>query len=298
MIALNRRFPLPGWLVLAAALVVVPAAPAGAGADDTRLRDELDQMLVRLAQDGVLGPAATTIEAPARRVANFGALIDRDHHDGLLVLGVLPGGGAEALGLHTGDRLLAANAVDLGGPGGSDRLRSLLSVLDNGEEITLQVARNGRTLALSGAMEVHELPAARLELAPGPHHARPAADPESSCARISVFPAAPTADDLFPVAAVTIDGRSGTPGQDSFRVAPGRRVVSVAENIDSRRFSPVANRQRSSGGRDRYKSLEIDAQAGVTYFVAARFHRELAGRVAEADYWEPVVWKERAERCR
>lgn len=298
MIAFNGRSPLPDWLILVVALLFLSTQPVQASADDARLRDELDQMLVRLAQDGALGPDAVTIEAPARRVANFGALIDRDHHDGLLVLGVLPGGGAEALGLHTGDRLLAANAVDLGGPGGSDRLRSLLSVLDNGEQITLRVARDGQTLALSGAMEVHELPAARLDLAPGSGRAGAATDPESSCARISAFPAAPTAADLFPVAAVNIDGHSGTRDQDSFRVAPGRRVISVAENIDSRWFSPVANRQRSSGGRDRYKSLEIDVRAGVTYFIAARFHREQADRIAEGSYWEPVVWKERAERCR
>ncbi len=298
MIVLNRRFPLLNWLVFVLTPMIVSATSAPASADDARLRDELDQMLVRLAQDGVLGSGTVMIEAPARRVANFGALIDRDHRDGLLVLGVLPGGGAEALGLRTGDRLLTANAVDLSGVGGTDRLRNLLGLLDDGEEITLHVARDGGTLTLAGAMEIHQLPAARLELAPGQHLARPAADPESSCARISVFPGAPTSDDLFPVAAVTIDGRSGTREQDSFRVAPGRRLVSVAENIDSQWFSPVANRQRSSGGRERYKSLEIEVEAGVTYFIAARFHREQAGRVVEGSYWEPVVWKERAERCR
>lgn len=298
MIVLNRQISRARWLACAAAWMILATPALPAQADETRVREELDQMLVRLAQDGVLTSEAMIIEVPARRAANFGALIDRDHRDGLLVLGVLPGGGAEALGLHTGDRLLSANAVDLSGEGGSDRLRNLLSLLNNSEEITLQLVRDGRSLSLSGEMEIHELPAARLELASTPRDARTAPDPESSCARISVFPAAPTADDLFPVAAVSIDGRGETPEQDSFRVAPGRRVVSVTENIDSHWFSPLANRRRSLAGPERYKSLEIDVKAGVTYFIAARFHRALAGRVAEGNYWEPVVWKERAERCR
>ena len=294
----NHRFPLSGLLVIATMLLLLAVPPAVAGMDDARLREELDQILARLAQEGALGSAAMTVETPARRAVNFGAVVDRDHVEGLLVLGVLPGGGAEALGLHSGDRLLTANAVDLVGRGGRHRLRDLLALLDHGEEITLKVARGDATLTVSGRLEVHSLPAARLQLTPVQENTSSVADADSTCARVSVFPAAPTARDLFPVTVLSIDDRSGTSNQESFRVTPGRQVISVVENIDNNRFSPLANHQRSVGGRERYKSLEIDARAGVTYFIAARFHRQLAGRVAEGAYWEPVVWKERAERCR
>ena len=287
-----------GPLIIAMSLVLL-APVIHAQTTQSRLREELDQMLVHLAQEGLLGPDVTRIETPSRRVANFGALVDRDHQDGLLVLGILPGGSAEELGLRTGDRMLAANGIALNGPGGSDRFRTLLSMLDDGDEIDLRIRRTDRTVDLSGPVTVHALPAARLALIPaadGDTETRD--DDRSRCARVSVFPAAARSKHLFPAIAVTIDGRSGSVDQDTFRVSPGRRLITVAENIDSDRFSAIANRRRIAAPTARHKSLEIDAQAGVTYFVAARLYPEHANRIGEGRYWEPVVWKTRSERCR
>lgn len=300
MKGLNQRACRGLCRVTATLLFASTLAQASAHADEARLRDELDQVLVRLAQAGQLTDLPIAVDMPARRMVDFGAVIDRDGHDGLLVLGVLPGGGAESLGLTSGDYVLAANTIDLVGRGGSERLRNLLSILEDEEQLTLQIRRKDRVLDLAGVMPVHDLPAARLELTaqtPGSNDPNGATS-DSRCARVSVFPGAPKSRDLFPAAVVAIGDRGASPSLETFRLEPGQRQITVAEKIDNHWFSAIANRQRLSTRPERYKTLTIDVEAGTTYFIAARLHRDRASRISEGDYWEPVVWKERAERCR
>ncbi|WP_205984876.1 hypothetical protein, partial [Pseudofulvimonas gallinarii] len=60
----------------------------------------------------------------------------------------------------------------------------------------------------------------------------------------------------------------------------------------------VGNFQRGRLGDRGYKELEVDVEPGVTYFLAARLHRGRSDRILDGGYWEPLVWKERAESCR
>lgn len=283
-------------LLLLFVTVPVPAVDEG-----SHLDQEFRQTLVRLAQAGALpaGDQPVLVERPAEKVSNFGLLVDRDHEDGLLVLGTLPGGSAEQMGLRAGDRLVAANGQGLRGPGSSERMRSLLDGIEEGDPLDLQVLREGTEQRLVGTVDSLELPAMRVELLPADGGGRVPADPDSRCARITTFPAAPRSRSLYPARLIAVDGETpGTAGQDTYRIEPGRRVLTVAEVIDSSQFQAIANMQRSREARNTYRTLEIDVQAGVTYLLAARLHRDRSTRILDASYWQPVIWKERAEPCR
>ena len=90
----------------------------------------------------------------------------------------------------------------------------------------------------------------------------------------------------------------GPTESDVFRGTTDRHMLTVAEAIDWRQFSGVQRLQRDRGSRDRYKQIEIDAQPGITYRLAARFHPEERHSVRDGAYWEPVIWKESPEICR
>lgn len=283
----------PVALTLAALL----ALPLAAQPTVDPVEDAFRVALLRLSQEGLLDRDSVPrlIERPAEKVANFGALVDRDEDDGLRVLGTLPGGSAERIGLRGGDLLLAANGTALRGAGASERMRGLLASLEDGDPVRFEVLRDGRNQELAGTMQVLELPAVRVELLEG---AALAADPDSSCGRLSTFPVPPRTRQLHPATLLAVDGRlPGPSSQDSFRVAPGRYRLTLAENIDSREFGAVANRQRARRGV-REAVLELDVRAGVTYLLAARLETDRREAILQGDYWQPVVWRERAERCR
>ncbi len=265
------------------------------------LSEQFRDTLLRLAQDGRLKhlDAPLVMERSAERVANLGLLVDRDDTRGLLVLGTLPGGSAEAIGLQAGDRLLEANSIDLRGTGAGDRMRRLVDIWDDGDELQVKVVRDGQELALAGPMQILRLPSLRIELGAMAVEGRMPGDAESSCARISTFPAAPRGQNLFPIRVLAIDGRgSGELSQDTFRIPVGRVTVRLSERIDTRHFSPSANSQRGRRGGDVHHEIVIDTKPGVTYFLAAQFFPNRADRIVDGQYWQPVVWKERGESCR
>lgn len=278
-------------------LALVLAAPAVAQPGGDPVEEAFRLALLRLSQDGLLGPDAVprVIDRPAEKVANFGALVDRDEADGLRVLGTLPGGSAERIGLRTGDLLLAANGTALRGTGAGDRMRELLASLDDGDPVRFELLRDGRSQQVAGTMQVLELPAVRVELLDS---AVLAGDPESRCGRLSTFPVPPRSRHLHPARLLAVDGRlPGPSSQDSFRLPPGRYRLTLAEVIDSREFSAVANRQRARSDA-REASLELEVRPGVTYLLAARLEPTRRERILDGSYWQPVVWRERSESCR
>jgi hypothetical protein len=120
----------------------------------------------------------------------------------------------------------------------------------------------------------------------------------SSCARVSTFDSAPRAQQLFAAVLIAVDGRlPGPSGAQSWRIQPGKRVLKVAEAIEPNRFTPLQNRERDGRRADRYKTLEIDAEPGITYRLAVRFHSDRRNPMRSGEYWEPVVWKQSSEPC-
>jgi hypothetical protein len=119
---------------------------------------------------------------------------------------------------------------------------------------------------------------------------------DSTCARISSFDTAPRGQSLYGAVVISINGRLPT-GDDTSRVEPGRHVLQVAEAIDANRFTDLELRARDGRRGERYKELVIDAQAGITYRVAARLKTGKDVNVINNTHWEPVVWSEAAEPC-
>jgi hypothetical protein len=97
---------------------------------------------------------------------------------------------------------------------------------------------------------------------------------------------------------IAVDGRlPGPTGAESWRIKPGKRVLKVAEAIEPNRFTPLQNRERDGRRADRYKTLEIDAEPGITYRLAVRLHADRRNPMRAGEYWEPVIWKQSPEPC-
>lgn len=309
---MKRSLPLVLALLAAGS---VDAAPT----PEEILRAELRETVARvLASEAFAGRDAgalgLTLSVPAERYLDLGLLLDpRDPaSQGLQVLGTTPGGTAQDLGLRAGDRIVAVDEQPLVGLGLDDdgrsqavaRLRAVLDGLPDGGRLALAVEREGRRVAIDGAVTVRYLPPLRLELGEGnlvtstgaaaatsvPAAAMAQAD--AGCGRISTFHVAPRSERLYPARVLSIDGRiPGPADQDTWRLAPGTHTVEVAESIDAQDLPASFSRRRATLGR---KTFEVVVEPGTTHLVAARLVDTLGGR----DYWEPVVWKTLSEPCR
>lgn len=299
-----------------AALLAAGAANAADTDIEARLHEEVQAMLVRLMDSGELRredlQAVVVSSEPTRR-ADFGAIVDvrpRSAADGLEVLAVTPGGNAAALGLRAGDRIVAVDGMALDGLGTDAQGRSVAAatlserVSASQGPLVLEVVRDGRRTELRGPVQAHVLPPFRLELGAalaGAQLAAPAAgDSDSTCGRISVFDVAPRKSHVYPAVLIALGGEvPGPAGNDAYRVRPGRHELTVAEAIDPEQFTSLARvtRDRRSDP-DRYKTLVIDVQPGITYRLGAQFHLDERHSIRDGEYWDPVIYTEVAEPCR
>ncbi|MFO0027321.1 MAG: hypothetical protein ACK558_00435 [Pseudomonadota bacterium] len=313
-------------LLLAISLCVAAVAAAAPTPEEV-LRAELRATVARVMASGAFadrapGEVALRLSLPAERYLDLGLLLDpRDPaSDGLRVLGATPGGTAQALGVRAGDRLVAVGELNLVGLGvdedGGSRavaaLQSAVGRMTDGERLSLSIERGGRRIAIDGAVTVRYLPPLRVELGEGDRVAAlgTAASASSTAAlatstgtasagasgeasgRISTFHVAPRSQRLYAARVLAIDGAiPGPADQDTFRLAPGRHVLEVAEAIDAQDLPLSISRRRAATGR---RTLEVLVEPGSTQLVAARLLDTLGGR----DYWEPVVWKTLSEACR
>lgn len=276
---------------VAVLLALSVLSPVGALAQDAMpaaVSAEIELALLRAAESGGLpGPdeEPLRIEGAARTRYELGAVIDPRAAQGPSVLAVTPGGAAERIGLRVGDRLLAVNGEPLvGAPQPLDVLRDTVSRHDGA--LALQVGRADRVLSVQGQAAALAVPAFALTVSPSASVGR--------CGRISTFFTASRSDDLFPATIAYIDGR--TPLKTAtIRVKPGKRLVTVAEDIDSERFVAVQQRQRTFQPEDHYKTIEIDVQPDTTYAIAAHFNP--GGSVVKHEHWNPVVYRETHEAC-
>jgi hypothetical protein len=308
------------FLLAAAAANVHAAAPEQSGLPanpetEQRLRQDVQQMLSRLATSGALGQHPELIDLrldePAQRVTNLGILVDSTNaeraRDGLRVLGATPGSTAEHLGLRPGDVIVAANDTslrDLGADADGHALAAatLKTTVDNLPEsapLRLQVVRAGDTLALNAPLQSVYLPALRMELgvaalanaSSGATSAAPATG--AGCGRISTFDVAPRGDRQYHALILLLDGVTpGPSGGEVYRVAAGEHRLLVAENIPTRQmgFSEIASLRRNTS-----KELIVNVKPDTTAMVAAQFHQ--GGELAHGGYWDPVVWREVPESC-
>jgi len=304
---------------------------AGAGLTvEQRLREEMSVVVMDLIQSGAFGNTAPQqiamdVDAPPQKVSNLGLLVDSkgDTADGLHVLAVTPGGNAERMGLRAGDVLLALNGTQLTSADGSATLRRTVDTLPDGGRLDFNVRRDGRAQTVGGTSASMYLPAMHLSIGSGtalasnsqdttstpivppsgPTDTRPSAygspgDGAEGCGRISAFDVAPRQQQLHAATLIAIDGVTPGPfGARAYPVKPGRHTVKVGERIEARYISfPQA--QRSAPLFGGYKSVTVDVEPNMTYFIAARLNDDQRNNPTDGAYWDPVMWKAVAEPCR
>lgn len=282
------------------------APPDEVAATQGRLREELRALMLDLAASGAIDEQrALEIDEPARRVNDLGLLVDSSSaeraRDGLRVLAVTPGGTAERLGVRGGDVLVSVNDRSLaslgtdaaGQPKAAQLLRDSVASVSDGDALALGVRRNDRTFAVSGPVASVRVPAVRLTVGA----AASAAGGSGGCGRISVFGAPPRSENLHEAKLVAVDGRlPGPTDATSFRLEPGTHVLTVGEGIDARYLS--FNERLRNAQSNRYKTLSVEVEPGMTYFLAARLNPDKVTESKDGAYWDPVIWKEVAESCR
>lgn len=306
---MNRSILKP--TALAAGLALAAASALAQAPVEQRLREEVHGALVRLVESGELDPAqvqSLAVTSPETRHAEFGAIVDvrGDAAQGLPVLAVTPGGSAAALGLRSGDRIIAVQGralTGLGSQGGRARAGAVLAqalASEDAAPVSLTVMRAGAELELRGPVTRYVLPAYRLELGTALASASLAAASDgSNCGRISVFDNAPRGANLYRAVLISIDGRlPGPTTTTSFPVRPGQHVLTVAEDIDANQFTGVELSQRGRYAHRLHKELVVEVQPGVTYRLAARYDKSHTGSMADKQYWAPVIWRESREHCR
>lgn len=303
--------------VFAADAATTPALDASGGSATStavtqRVREEMHQVLVRLASTGALGahPEQVTLQLdePAQRSINLGLLVDAtsagNARDGLRVFGTTPGGTAERIGVHPGDVIVAVNGRSLRELGADDNgralaaatLKSSVDALPADANVQLDVLRGGTQLALNGPLQSVQLPALRVALgASGTAADPPAQTIATGCGRIGLVDLAPRQEKLYGATILLVDGTAPGPyGAKSYRVDAGTHELLVAERIPTR---AMGMGEFASLRKSKPKSLTITVKPNTTVLIAARFNEDRTSELNKGGYWDPVAWKEIAETC-
>lgn len=320
----NRALALVLSGLLSAAPVFADDAAEGPDFAETRVRQELQGMLQRLVDEGVLDPASArrglTLSLAEQRLANLGLLVDTDGRsadNGLKVLGTTPGGSAQLMGIRAGDLITAVGGESLLGLGADQRgravaalrLRAKVDALPENGDLELALLRQGSPMQVRGPVATLYLPAAELRVGSAIALAsnaepeqidvggdvEPAALPAlagSGCGEVSTFGTPPRARDIYPARIMKIDGDSrGALLKDNHRLVAGVHVLSIAEFIDDSRLNVRASKRRLS------KELTLTVEPDTSYSIGARFNTDARFRGEDGAYWEPVVWKTREFDC-
>src|SRR3546814_184735 len=230
----------------------------------------------------------------------LGAVVDVRKPDprGIEVLAVTPDGAAARMGLKTGDRLVAINDRRLDGDAApADVLRD--AVREGNGAVRLVAARGKSRIELDGQADVVAVPAYHLTVGEA------AAGTVAGCGYVSDSSLPPRSKGLFKAEITQVDGRS-TPlrGINRVHVASGRHVLTIGELIPSHRLSMTQNLQRSRAKQHlmarAYKPLVVDVQPGTEYRIGVRLRKDRLdyASIRDNEYWEPVVWEQRAATCR
>lgn len=315
----NRKRP---FLVLIGVLLATVAGAQPAPVEQ-RLGEEVQLALVRLIESGAFADKsgdeiAFTLDEPARRVNNLGLLVDSANaeraRDGLRVLGVTPRSAAQRMGIKAGDRIVAINGTTLSGLGAdaaghaqaAAAMRALVDAMPDGAPLEFAVQREDKALTVRGELSTIVLPPIHLKVgrdellaSTQPVSSRREQDSDggaSGCGRFNDFDVAPRQQDLYGVKLLSIDGNStGPAGVHQFRVSAGTHTLKMVELIPAKVYRRL-NPTRLGDGPE-VKTLTVTVQADTTYYLAAKFNEEKRNSRVSGEYWEPVVWREKPDKC-
>jgi hypothetical protein len=310
-------------LLIVLGLALTAAASAQSPPVEQRLGEEVQLALVRLIESGAFADKsgeeiAFTLDEPARRVNNLGLLVDSASaeraRDGLRVLGVTPRSAAQRMGIKAGDRIVAVNGtqlVDLGAdPAGHAKaaatMRTLVDAMADGAPLEFSLQRDDKPLTLRGELSSIVLPPIHLKVgrdellaSTATSTARREAQTDGGsggCGRFNDFDVAPPQQDLYGVKLLMIDGVStGPAGVHQFRVSAGTHVVKVVELIPAKVYRRL-NPTRLGDGPE-VKTLTVTVKADTTYYLAAKFNEDKRNSRVGGEYWDPVVWREKPDKC-
>ena len=271
-----------------------------AGDKDSQVKAEMDATLLYLAERDALGSfdQPLTISRPAQVRYELGAVVDVRKPDprGLEVLAITPDGAAARMGLKAGDRLVAINDRRLDGQAAPAPL--LLDAVREGHgAVRLLAARGKSRIQLAGQADVSAVPAYQLTVGEA------ATDAATGCGYVSDSSLPPRSKGLFNARITQVDGRS-TPRINLVRVASGRHVLTIGEAIPGYQLSMLQNRQRNRTQQQMmariYKPLVVDIKPNTDYRIGVRLRKDRLDNdsIRANEYWEPVVWEQRAIRCR
>lgn len=290
---------------------------------EQRLGEEVQLALARLIEAGAFADKsgeeiAFTLDEPARRVNNLGLLVDSASAeragDGLRVLGVTPRSAAQRMGIKAGDRIVALNGTSLvalgADPAGhaqaATTMRAVVDALGDGAPLEFALQRDGKPLTLRGELSSIVLPPIHLQV--GRDELLASTAPSSSrretridgggggCGRLNDFDVAPRQQDLYGVKLLMIDGVStGPAGVHQFRVSAGTHTLKLVELIPAKVYRRL-NPTRLGDGPE-VKTLTVTVQADTTYYLAAKFNEEKRNSRVSGEYWDPVVWREKPDKC-
>jgi membrane-associated protease RseP (regulator of RpoE activity) len=292
---MNRRIVHSCCIALLAA--TAPLAAQQTPPAEDRLARAIDDALATAWRSGDFPEGTLVLERPARERVELGAVVDlRGATDrGIAILAITPDSAAERIGLKVGDRLTAIDDTALAGTSApAQALAQALS--DAGREVRFTIARDGRELSLAGPVEVRELPAYRLSIAPitpgdaAGAPARPPAD-VSGCGYVSG--GARVYGGVLKVKVESVDGKpSGAFASGPVRVQAGLRrlvlrplpqiAVGSAPVVGVSQMPPPPELRRFDG---QFPEFEINVEPGVLYRLGFDPRAEGGGRffVAETE---------------
>jgi S1-C subfamily serine protease len=150
---MNSRFVALCFIALSLGASAAMAQDVDRDAELAQARQQLEDAARRIAEltTGSAGVAHDFAHRaggrPPRAVLGVGI---EDDEQGVRVVGVTPGGGADEAGVETGDVITAMDGATLGGENGSpsEVLIAQMGNVDPGDTVTLSVLRDGDTLDL------------------------------------------------------------------------------------------------------------------------------------------------------
>lgn len=268
------------WLLGLLALTSLPTLAADNDAEQLA-RERARAAVMAAESDGNI--KHQVLEEPARRFYDWGAVMNKDFE----VVAVTPGSDAAQMGIQKGDKVLSVNGKLTNRRELKDVLAQL-NELENGAALSVQVQRGKEKSSFSTEVHVKVIPAWRLEIQP--KAATAAVDP-GQCGRVSVFFTPPQARDEYPAFIEAIDGKGVLSTKDNFQLSIGKHTLAVHELITDYRLS------RRGAGIEQAKTLTINVEPNVIYYVAAKFIPENRFKLYKDQYWEPVVWKVADKAC-
>jgi len=233
------------------------------------------------------------IDLPAKNSSNFGLILDLDSQDnGYKVLSVTPGSVAETLDIKQGDLVTSINDIDIN----SSQKRKAFSTLEAitpGDNVKLQLTRNGKQSTIETELKGQYFPPFKLEIGsvktvdfePSLVAGDKVPDNSNACGSVSVFFSPPETKRLYDAFINKIDNRQVMRGRDTFRLKPGKHIIHLHELINHPFFKRISNSFQKS------KPIEIEVKQNTTYYLAAKHISGKFYSYHKGNYWEPVVWK-------